>query len=115
MTGRFPHNIGEGRDIELYKHYMSEFLQLAKNKERPFWLMLNTHDPHKPFYGDGGEALDYPVSRVYSPDEEVGYLNILLKSAERRQFNYSTKCYSCGLIGSRTNAGNEDQGIRQVG
>jgi N-sulfoglucosamine sulfohydrolase len=67
--GIWMHHLGNGRDIGLYKNYMTEFLQLARNKEQPFWLMLNTHDPHKPFYGDGGEAFDYPVSRVYSPEE----------------------------------------------
>ncbi len=67
--GIWMHHLGNGRDIELYKSYMTEFLQLARNKEQPFWLMLNTHDPHKPFYGDGGDEFDYPVSRVYSPGE----------------------------------------------
>jgi len=67
--GVWMHHLGNGRDIELYKSYMTEFLQLARNKEQPFWLMLNTHDPHKPFYGDGGDEFDYPVSRVYSPEE----------------------------------------------
>ena len=74
--GIWMHHLGNGRDIDLYRKYMSEFLQLARKKEQPFWLMLNTHDPHKPFYGDGGDEFDYPVSRVYSADEiEVpGYL-----------------------------------------
>jgi N-sulfoglucosamine sulfohydrolase len=67
--GVWMHHLGNGRDIELYRRYMTEFLQLAKKKEQPFWLMLNTHDPHKPFYGDGGEEFDYPVSRVYLPEE----------------------------------------------
>jgi len=67
--GIWMHHLGNGRDIELYKSYMTEFLQLAKENDRPFWLMLNTHDPHKPFYGDGGDEFDYPVSRVYSPEE----------------------------------------------
>jgi N-sulfoglucosamine sulfohydrolase len=67
--GVWMHHLGNGRDIELYRRYMTEFLQLAKKKEQPFWLMLNTHDPHKPFYGDGGEEFDYPVSRVYVPEE----------------------------------------------
>jgi len=67
--GIWMHHLGNGRDIERYKSYMTEFLNLAKEDDRPFWLMLNTHDPHKPFYGDGGDEFDYPVSRVYSPDE----------------------------------------------
>jgi N-sulfoglucosamine sulfohydrolase len=67
--GIWMHHLGNGRDIGLYKNYMTEFLQLARKEEQPFWLMLNTHDPHKPFYGDGGDEFDYPVSRVYSPEE----------------------------------------------
>ncbi len=67
--GIWMHHLGNGRDIGLYEHYMTRFLQLARNREQPFWLMLNTHDPHKPFYGDGGNEFDYPVSRVYLPGE----------------------------------------------
>ncbi len=67
--GIWMHHLGNGRDIGLYKRYMTDFLQLARKKEQPFWLMLNTHDPHKPFYGDGGHEFDYPVSRVYLPGE----------------------------------------------
>ena len=67
--GIWMHHLGNGRDIGLYRKYMTEFLWLAKENDRPFWLMLNTHDPHKPFYGDGGDEFDYPVSRVYSAEE----------------------------------------------
>jgi len=62
-------DLGNGRDIELYKKYTTDFLELAKEQERPFWLMLNTHDPHKPFFGNGGEKWDYPASRIYLPEE----------------------------------------------
>jgi len=67
--GIWMHDLGNGRDIELYTKYMAEFLEMSRVKNKPFWLMLNTHDPHKPFYGDGGESFDYPVSREYFPDE----------------------------------------------
>jgi len=62
-------DLGKGRDIELYKSYLSAFLEMAREEERPFWLMVNTHDPHRPFYGSGGEEFDYPVSREYLPEE----------------------------------------------
>ena len=45
------HHLGNGRDIELYKKYMTDFLQMANDQKKNFWLMLNTDDPHKPFYG----------------------------------------------------------------
>lgn len=84
--GIWMHHLGNGRDIELYRKYMSEFLGLAKETGRPFMLMLNTHDAHKPFFGNGGEEYDYPVSRVYSPDEiEVpGFLPDLPAVREER-------------------------------
>ena len=80
------HHLGNGRDIGLYGKYMSEFLSLAKETDRPFFLMLNTHDAHKPFFGNGGEEYDYPVSRVYAPEEiEVpGFLPDLPEVREER-------------------------------
>jgi N-sulfoglucosamine sulfohydrolase len=100
--GIWMHHLGNGRDIELYKQYMTEFLQLARNKELPFWLMLNTHDPHKPFYGDGGEAFDYPVSRVYSPEEiEVpGYLPDLPEVREELARYYTSVRRADDIVGT---------------
>jgi N-sulfoglucosamine sulfohydrolase len=100
--GIWMHHLGNGRDINLYKQYMSEFLQLARNNERPFWLMLNTHDPHKPFYGDGGEEFDYPVSRVYTPDEiEVpGYLPDLPKVREELARYYTSVRRADDIVGA---------------
>ena len=68
-SGIWMHHLGNGRNIERYKKSMTDFLKMAKDKNKNFWLMLNTHDPHKPFYGNGGKAYDYPVSRVYVPEE----------------------------------------------
>jgi len=100
--GIWMHHLGNGRDIELYKQYMTEFLQLARNKEQPFWLMLNTHDPHKPFYGDGGEEFDYPVSRVYSPEEiEVpGFLPDLPQVREELARYYTSVRRADDIVGA---------------
>ena len=68
-AGVWMDDLGKGRDIELYKNYVSSFLDMAKDEERPFWLMLNTHDPHRPFFGKGGDDFQYPVSREYLPEE----------------------------------------------
>jgi len=100
--GIWMHHLGNGQDIELYKHYMTEFLQLARQKEQPFWLMLNTHDPHKPFHGDGGDEFDYPVSRVYSPEEiEVpGYLPDLPEVREELARYYTSVHRADDIIGA---------------
>jgi len=100
--GIWMHHLGNGRDIELYRKYMTEFLWLAKEKDRPFWLMLNTHDPHKPFYGDGGDEFDYPVSRVYSAEEiEVpGYLPDLPEVREELARYYTSVRRADDIVGA---------------
>jgi len=100
--GIWMHHLGNGRDVELYKSYMTEFLQLAKKKEQPFWLMLNTHDPHKPFYGDGGDEFDYPVSRIYSSEEiEVpGFLPDLPEVREELARYYTSVRRADDIVGA---------------
>ena len=83
-----------GRSQKLYGKFMAEFLAEAKSSDRPFFLMVNTHDPHRPFdrrtvpekrkpvkivrrkNRQGIERVtyqgDYPApSRIYQPDEIV--------------------------------------------
>jgi len=100
--GIWMHHLGNGRDVELYKSYMTEFLQLAKKKGQPFWLMLNTHDPHKPFYGDGGDEFDYPVSRIYSSEEiEVpGFLPDLPEVREELARYYTSVRRADDIVGA---------------
>jgi len=100
--GIWMHHLGNGRDIDLYREYMTEFLQLARNEDQPFWLMLNTHDPHKPFYGDGGDEFDYPVSRVYSPEEIVvpGYLPDLPDVREELARYYTSVRRADDIVGA---------------
>ncbi len=38
-----------GRSMLHYGQFTKEFLNLAKEKRQPFFLMANTHDPHRPF------------------------------------------------------------------
>ena len=101
-SGIWMRHLGNGRNLELYKKYMTDFLRLAKERKRPFWLMLNTHDPHKPFYGNGGEAYDYPVSRVYSPEEiEVpGFLPDLPDVREELAAYYTSVRRSDDIVGA---------------
>lgn len=90
------HELGAGRDPERYYALTTEFIAQAKVSGRPFFLMANSHDPHRPWPGanrerellgkqvarsasgqsedarDAGEAPSFEIptpSRVYSPDE----------------------------------------------
>lgn len=47
--------LGEGRDPALFHRYTAEFLRQAKAAGRPFFLMANSHDPHRPWAGSPQE------------------------------------------------------------
>jgi N-sulfoglucosamine sulfohydrolase len=65
------HELGNGRSPQLYYEKIKEFLTLSKNNDKPFYLMVNSHDPHRPYHipdeplKNGAEK----PSRIYSPEE----------------------------------------------
>lgn len=61
-AGKFPWDfqpdgaaIGMGRDPAAYYRQTRDFLQQAKAAGKPFFLMANSHDPHRPFAGSEQE------------------------------------------------------------
>jgi N-sulfoglucosamine sulfohydrolase len=113
-----------GRSQELYGQYSAEFLNQVKEAKKPFFLMVNTHDPHRPFdnrkpadqrnstpkedpnpkkknknkkrYGD------YPApSKIYQPDEVVipGFLPDLPPIREEIAQYYSSVRRADDVIG----------------
>ncbi len=69
--------LGNGRDPKLYYKYAKNFFQQASNKGQPFFLMANSHDPHRPFHGSVQERNRFKQglknipapSRVYRIEE----------------------------------------------
>lgn len=69
--------LGHGRDPRAYRAQTGAFLRAARSAEQPFFLMLNVHDPHRPFAGSADERAKFgeelatipPPSRSYRPDE----------------------------------------------
>ena len=65
--------LGQGRDPKQFYKYSKEFFGKAKSDGKPFFLMANSQDPHRPFPGSAGEAArnaNFPgVSRTYKADE----------------------------------------------
>lgn len=43
--------LGQGRDPALYYRHSREFFERAKSARKPFFLMANAEDPHRPFAG----------------------------------------------------------------
>ena len=71
--------LGAGRSPTKYHDYAQEFFDRCKKENKPFYFMVNSHDPHRPFYdpsatrGKNGEEVP---SRLFKPEEVYvpGYL-----------------------------------------
>ena len=73
-TPKLP--LGAGRNPRLYGEHAAELFRRAKEADKPFFLMANSHDPHRPFYGNDKWKYDDPdgpqvPSRVFQPEEVV--------------------------------------------
>ena len=71
-----------GRDPEVYYNLCKDFIKKAGSADKPFFLMANSHDPHRPFSGApdeqplrhkmeniGGKFVE--PSKRYFPDDAV--------------------------------------------
>ena len=70
--------LGMGRNPEVYYGHARGFVQGAVDAKKPFFLMANSHDPHRPFYGNDREEWysttdppAVPPSRTFEPSEVV--------------------------------------------
>jgi len=69
-------DLGIGRNPELYYKYARQFMLDASKAGRPFFLMANSQDPHRPYSGGDQEPQAWakivpPPSRTYRPEEVV--------------------------------------------
>lgn len=67
--GNKPHT----KDAPSYGKTMTQGIEAARKAGKPFCLMLNIADPHKPFYaeGKGGKLVpdEHVPTKVFTPDE----------------------------------------------
>ncbi|TDC50361.1 hypothetical protein E1212_15095 [Jiangella ureilytica] len=56
-------DLGMGRDPATYARAAAGFFDRAKAEGRPFFLMANSHDPHRPFHGSAEEQ------RMFTPEQ----------------------------------------------
>ena len=70
-------DLGMGRDARIYKREVGVMIENARKEGKPFYLMVNSHDPHRPFYGSieeqrmfGKKEIPQP-SYVYTSDEVI--------------------------------------------
>ncbi len=61
-----------GRDPAIYQRFAKSFFAMAKTSQQPFFLMANSHDPHRPFVG-GKATREHdehaPASRAFGADD----------------------------------------------
>jgi len=72
--GDLSSGLGIGRDPALYHKYTLDFINKSNKEGKPFFLMANSHDPHRPFAGSDQEknswGEDLPVfTRKILPEE----------------------------------------------
>ena len=116
--------MANGRSEELYGKFAAEFLAQVKRDDKPFFLMVNAHDPHRPFdnrkpadqrklTGEPSEGTsddkknkrkqtDYPApSRIYQPNEIVipGFLPDLPAIREEIAQYYSSVSRADDVVG----------------
>ncbi len=62
--------LGAGRDPDLYYSYCKEFLVRCRRENKPFYFMVNSHDPHRPYHVPGKPVKGAKEpSMTYKPDE----------------------------------------------
>jgi N-sulfoglucosamine sulfohydrolase len=62
--------LGAGRDPKKYYDYSREFFAECRKERKPFYFMVNSHDPHRPFHVPGRPiAGAVEPSKVYGPDD----------------------------------------------
>ncbi|MCT4648201.1 MAG: sulfatase [Carboxylicivirga sp.] len=59
--------LGMGRNKELYYKSVQDFFKRAKAEGKPFYLMANSHDPHRPFSGSDDERKRWGDKDIKSP------------------------------------------------
>jgi N-sulfoglucosamine sulfohydrolase len=95
-----PQN-GNGRSPYIYGRDSAEFFRRAKENGKPFFLMANSHDPHRPFAGSDDELKRFYgyhtyASRYFKPEEAwvPGFLPDL-PDVRRELAQYYSSCHRC--------------------
>ncbi|MDH7601177.1 MAG: sulfatase [Armatimonadota bacterium] len=87
--------LGNGRNPQLYYQHTKALIEQAKAQGKPFFLMANSQDPHRPF-----PSIDQPsenVSRIYKPEEVdvPGFLPQGIPDIQKEIAQYYTAVHRC--------------------
>ncbi|PXY03139.1 sulfatase [Marinifilum breve] len=87
-------DLGAGRSPSKYYERTKAFADRCKKENKPFYFMINSHDPHRPFQKPGGElkpGAEWP-SKMYSPEESFvpGFLPDISQVREEMSHYYNS-------------------------
>jgi len=96
-------DLGLGRDPELYRDHTRAFLRMAADAGKPFFLMANSHDPHRPFVGSEqerqkwGETPGLPAARRVVGEAEAEVPGFLpdIPAVRKEVAQYFGSVYRC--------------------
>ena len=60
-------DLGMGRDSRIYQSKVEKLIGEAKLQNRPFYIMVNSHDPHRPFHSTQGEKNEFKDQQIPQP------------------------------------------------
>ena len=92
---------GIGRSVEKYHARSKEFIERAVAEKKPFFLMANLHDPHRPFAGSKQEldawGKNLPKFTRQIKEDEVDVPGFLpdLPDIKKEIAEYYTSVYRC--------------------
>jgi len=92
--------LGKGRNPSLYYEYARKFFENAGAAGKPFFLMANSQDPHRPFAGSQQEQTKWkthlPYSRKITTEEaEIPGFLPELKDVRQEVSEYFTSVHRC--------------------
>ncbi len=117
--------LGNGRDPNLYYERTLSFINESKTSGKPFFLMANSHDPHRPFSASDQEqrqatnrnAVFPKPPRVYEPNDVTvpGFLPEL-RAVRREMAEYYTSVHRAdatvgAILNAISEAGAEDDTV----
>ena len=87
-------DLGSGRSPSLYYNKTKAFVARCQKESKPFYFMINCHDPHRPYQRPDGKLLpgaEWP-SRFFSPEESYvpGFLPALPEVKEEMSHYYNS-------------------------
>lgn len=99
--GDLSSGLGIGRDPDLYFRYATEFFSKAKREKKPFFMMANSHDPHRPFAGSDQEKKEWGedppkfTRKILPKDVKVPEFLSDLPEVKLEIAEYYTSVYRC--------------------